>query len=57
MAEKTEKVVVPEMIKSLIMPSLTVKVPMPQGAAAPARSQAAPSAAPAVSENNNRDRS
>jgi|HubBroStandDraft_1064217.scaffolds.fasta_scaffold162651_2 hypothetical protein len=47
-------VVVPDMVKSLIMPAVTVRIPMPQGAAYPAQtnppppvaSQVPPSAAP-----------
>jgi hypothetical protein len=37
MPDQMEKVVVPDVIKSLIMPSVTVEVPMPKGAATPGR--------------------
>jgi hypothetical protein len=41
-----EKVVVPEMGKSLIMPAVTVQIPMPQGAAVPVQAPQAPAQAP-----------
>jgi hypothetical protein len=40
-----DKTVISQLRESQIMPSVTVTIPMPQGAAAPA--QAAPQAAPA----------
>lgn len=41
-----QKIVVPEMGKSLIMPAVTVQIPMPQGAAVPAQAAQAPVQAP-----------
>lgn len=46
-----QKIVVPDVGKSQIMPAVTVRIPMPQGAAVPAQTggpQAAPQAAPAA---------
>ena len=36
---KLEKLISSDMIKSLIMPSVTIEIPMPQGAAPPAPPQ------------------
>jgi hypothetical protein len=41
-----EKIAAPEMGKSLIMPAVTVQIPMPQGAAVPAQAPQAPAQAP-----------
>jgi hypothetical protein len=58
MAEAEDKfgIVVPDMGKSLIMPSVTIHIPMPPGAAIPAQAtqpQNTPAQTPADSSNGN----